>query len=187
VASSNVELVVTLRVTDNEARSALEALRIKMGLSDVVADLVRDDVWELSVDAADEEAAITLVSDLVDTTNLFANPNKHRAAVGRPGASGRPLEEDEVAVLVAERGSTEGAAILRALRGLGAGAVTDARRWTRWRIRLEDAPDRDDPGLLPLVRHIAVTTKRTEGLLSNPHSEVSRVVFPWGGEEWLER
>ncbi|MBD3367742.1 MAG: hypothetical protein GF405_06165 [Candidatus Eisenbacteria bacterium] len=183
----SIELVVKLKVTDNEARSALEALQVKMGLGDAVSGLARDDVWELSVEADDEAAAIELIGDLVSATNLFANPNKHRTAVGRPGATGDPLGDDEIAVLVAERGSDEGAAILRTLEGLGHGDVVDARRWTRWRVRLAEMPGHDDPDLLARVRHIAVTTGRAEGLLSNPHCEVSRVVFPWGGEAWLER
>ena len=187
MASHAVELVVTLRVTDNEARSALEALQVKMGLREAVRGLARDDVWELTVDASDEDEAVALVSDLVRTTNLFANPNKHRTAIGLPGVAGTPLELDEVAVLVAERGSDEGTTIIETLTGLGVTAVSGARRWSRWRVRMAEPPREGDQALLALVRRIAVTTGRTEGLLSNPHSETSRAVFPWGGEVVLER
>jgi len=186
VASTRVDLVVSLKIPDNEARSALEALRVKMGLADVVAGLERDDVWELTVDASDEASATKLVGRLVTGTNLFANPNKHRTAVGSPGATGATLREDEVAVLVAERGSTEGSSILRTLQGLDVQNVTDARRWTRWRIRLAETPRKGDASVMSLVRRVAVATGRDEGLLSNPHSEVSRVVLPWGEEAWLE-
>jgi phosphoribosylformylglycinamidine (FGAM) synthase PurS component len=186
MTSHRVDLIVALKVPDNEARSALEALRAKMGLADVVQDLARDDVWELSIESADRSAAEALVRELVTSTNLFANPNKHRTSVGPAGAAGTQLARDEVAVLVAERESGEGDAIVATLRGLGVKGVAAARRWTRWRVRMTEPPSENERGLEELVRHIAVTSSRSEGLLSNPHCEVSRAVFPWGGEVWLE-
>ena len=53
-------LEVSLKVADNEARSALEAIRVKMGLSADVRDLSREEVWELEVDADDPAPLVDL-------------------------------------------------------------------------------------------------------------------------------
>lgn len=184
----NVLLTVGLKVTDNEALSALEAIQVKMGLGERVRDLRREELWEIEVDAETLEAAAAAVEGLVATTNIFANPNKHSHALAprgeAPGA--QDLDGDEVAVLVSERESGEGESVLHALERIGVPAVRSLRRWTRWRIRLDGPPSRDDDELLPLIRRIGVATGRHDGLLSNPHSQISRAALPWGEELTLD-
>jgi hypothetical protein len=90
-----------------------------------------------------------------------------------------------VAVLVADREATEGESVLSAIRRIGIDDVVRVRRWTRWRIRLTEPPERGDPEALALIRRIGVATGRRDGLLSNPHSQVSRAVLPWGDEKVL--
>jgi phosphoribosylformylglycinamidine (FGAM) synthase PurS component len=180
-------LEVALKVADNEARSALEAIRVKMGLAGLVRDLRREEVWELAVDAADADRARSIVAGLVESTNLFANPNKHRTRLADVGDTRAGLDPDEVAILVSDRGSGEGASMVEAVRRLGVRELSGARRWVRWRVRLAEAPSPEEPGVLDLIRRIGVATGRTEGLLCNPHCQVARAVLPWGDEKPLAR
>jgi phosphoribosylformylglycinamidine (FGAM) synthase PurS component len=188
MATHELHLSVGLKVPDNEARSALEAIQEKMGLRDRVADLTREELWEITVEAATPKSARETVEGLVTTTNLFANPNKHKfsldeAADEASWATG--LSEDEVAVLVADREGTEGESVLSAIRRIGVDDVTSVRRWTLWRVRLTEPPRNGDPEALALIRRIGVATGRRDGLLSNPHSQVSRAILPWGEEKVL--
>ncbi len=75
--------------------------------------------------------------------------------------------------------------MLAAVRRSGDRSVVAVRRCARWRVRLAEPPTPAQPGLLSLIRRIAVTESRTEGLLSNPHSQTVRAVFPWGAEKPL--
>ena len=187
MAIFQLNLTVALKVGDNEARSALEAIRVKMDLGDEVSDLGREERWELGVDAVSYDAAHAVVENLVQTTNLFANPNKHHYRLERgdgPRGSG-DLGDHEVAILVSDRESAEGDSILSAIRRVGVEDVMSARRWVRWRIGLTHTPSPGEPELLALIRRIGVATGRRDGLLSNPHSQVSRAVFPWGEEKPL--
>lgn len=181
-----VELTVSLKVPDNEARSALEALTVKMGLAGEVADLTREELWVFEFDETVDEPR-GVVEQLARETNVFVNPNKHRYAIA--AGSDRVaavLDSDEVAILVRDRDGSRHASILPVLRRLGISGVRDAAKWTRWRVRMSAPPEAGDPGLLSLLRRIAVTTGRHDGLLANPHSQVARAVLPWGDEKPLE-
>ncbi len=202
-------LSVELKATGNEARSALEALQEKMGLRHLVSDLAREELWEIEVQARTVAAARETIEQLVRTTNLFANPNKHTytlvAAGGAepdddggelgshgPGHSSdgaaswvAGLADDEVAVLVTDREDAVGESVLSAIRRIGVDDVVRIRKWARWRVRLAEPPTRGDPEVLALIRRIGVATGRRDGLLSNPHSQISRAVLPWGEEKVL--
>jgi phosphoribosylformylglycinamidine (FGAM) synthase PurS component len=188
MARQELHLSVALKVPDNEARSALEAVQEKMGLRDHVVDLNREELWEITVEAETPAAARETVERLVTTTNLFANPNKHKFALeegGDDASWASALADNEVAVLVADREGTEGTSVLSAIRRIGVDDVARVRRWTRWRIRLAEPPRSGDPEALALIRRIGVATGRRDGLLSNPHSQVSRAILPWGEEKVL--
>ena len=202
-------LSVELKATGNEARSALEAVQEKMGLRDLVRDLAREELWEIEVQARTVAAARESIEQLVRTTNLFANPNKHKYTLaaaggaeaghdgGEPGSDGSGrrsdgaasgaagLADDEVAVLVTDREGAPEKSVLSAIHRIGVDDVVRIRKWTRWRIRLAEPPTRDDPEVLALIRRIGVATGRRDGLLSNPHSQVSRAILPWGEEKVL--
>jgi phosphoribosylformylglycinamidine (FGAM) synthase PurS component len=181
--SHTVLLTVTLRITDNEARSALEALREKMGLKALVRDLARDELWEIGVEAGTADEALASVDDIVRATNIFANPNKHDFTLSvRDEAR---LDADEFAILVSDREGAEGQSVVSAVRRAGFEGVVSVRRWTRWRVRLTAEAVPGDPALAALVERIAVATGRHDGLLSNPHSQTSRVLLPWGEEKVL--
>ncbi|MCK4409176.1 MAG: hypothetical protein KAW67_03780 [Candidatus Eisenbacteria sp.] len=177
-------LNVELKTAGNEARSALEALQEKMGLRDVVSDLAREELWEIGVRARTAAAARETIEQLVRTTTLFANPNKHKYTLAAAGGVAG-LADDEVAVLVTDREGAEGESVLSTIRRTGAKDVVRIRKWTRWRIRLAEPPTRGDPEVLALIRRIGVATGRRDGLLSNPHSQISLAVLPWGEEKVL--
>ncbi len=185
MAAERLTLTVSLKVPDNEARSALEAIRVKMGLSDDVRDLAREEVWELDVESPSREAALSEIERLVESTNLFANPNKHRYTLEAAEAGGVELAPDEVAILVSDRENSLGDSMVAAVRRLGVGCVVGARRWVRWRVFLTEDAVRGEPALLPLIQRIGVATGRGNGLLCNPHIELARAVFPWGEEKSL--
>jgi hypothetical protein len=202
VSTHRLVLAVALKVTDNEARSALEALRVKMGLGDAVADLVRDELWVLEIDAPSDTKARDAVARLAASTNIFANPNKHRTEIGGPllGFDPDVLAADEVAVLVTDRegggvgrgsvdGGTDtggGAGAVEAARRAGFGDLTAARRWTRWRVRYSGPLLPEDPRAARFIQRIGATTGRHEGFLWNPHSQIARVIVPWGGQKPLD-
>lgn len=176
----HVTLAVRLKITDNDAFSALEALHAKMGLRDVVADLVRETLWELDVDAATPGEAEATVEEAISRTNVFLNPNKHSHAFPPAGEAGVDLDADEVGVVVTDRDGADSPRALAAVARAGVPEITAARRSTRWRIRLTQAPSPGQPGVLDLIRRIGVTTRRDAGLLANPHSQSAVCVLPWG-------
>ena len=88
-------------------------------------------------------------------------------------------------ILVSDRGGADGESVLAAVRRMGVDRVGSVRRWTRWRVRLSEPPRRGDPDVDELIRAIGVTSSRREGLLSNPHSQTSLAVLPWGEEKRL--
>ena len=183
-------LSVVLKAVGNEARSALEALQEKMNLRGQVRDLAREDLWEIEVESGSPDDARATIERLVQTTNLFANPNKHKYALSVPSDStaeswAEGLADDEVAILVTDREGAVGESVLSAIRRIGADDVVSVRKWTRWRIRLTKPPTAGDPEAIALIRRIGVATGRRDGLLSNPHSQVSRAILPWGEEKVL--
>jgi len=184
--TERILLSISLKVPDNEARSALEALRVKMGFGELFTGLVREELWELEFDEPRGEA-LARAEELVAKTNLFANPNKHRCEVHAAAewALGDDLGADEASIVVADRGHPEGEGMLTALARVGAGGARTARRFIVWRIRVARDIPRDDHRVIPVIERVAVTTSRTTGLFCNPHSQTARVLLPWGEEKVL--
>ena len=181
----NVTLAVRLKITDNEAFSALEALHAKMGLAESVVGLIRETLWDLEVETATPEAARGTVEEAISRTNVFLNPNKHYHSFVPADSVGADLDPDEVAVIVTDR---EGADLPRALAAVaraGVPGITAARMRTRWRIRFTHPPTPEHPEVLELIQRIGVTTGRDAGLLANPHSQSAVAVFPWGEQKPL--
>jgi hypothetical protein len=201
VSGETLTLTVGLKIPDNEARSALEAIRVKMGYAERVRDLVREEVWELTVGPDSGETAApggarahaglttarASIERIAATTNLFANPNKHSSSLTSGRVSDLELAPDEVAILVSDRESARGDSMAAAVRRLGVRELASARRWVRWRLVLSERPSPEDPGLLKLIEGIAVADAREGGLLCNPHIQEARAVLPWGGENLLAR
>jgi hypothetical protein len=184
MASHDLVLTVSRKTVDNEARSALEALRVKMGLGEAIRSLARDEVWELAVEAPSAREALEGVRAVVTSTNLFANPNKHRYLLAATGGVGGAARPDSVTILVSGRDGAEGAGMVTAVNRLGGARLVRARRWTRWLITL-GAAGTSESGIDEIVRRCGVVVDRENGLLCNPHSEIGRIVLPSGEEKPL--
>jgi hypothetical protein len=140
VAITTKAFAVSLTIPDNEAFTALEALR-RMGIA--LDEVQRADIWIFEVD---EEAAAALAGTLATVETIY-NPNKHRLE-GRAGA--RPATGE---VWVGTRDETGSITVAgRTLTGVQA-----IRRKTAWRL-LRNGHDVDAATL-----DRAVTT-----FLSNP-------------------
>jgi len=181
----NVRLAVRLKITDNEAFSALEALHAKMGLSGVVAGLARETLWDLDVEASTHEAARARVEEAISRTNVFLNPNKHYHSFAPAESVGADLEPDEVGVVVTDREGADSPRALAAVARAGVSGIIAVRMRTRWRIRLTSPAIQGHPEALELIKRIGVTTGRDAGLLANPHSQSAVAVFPWGEQKPL--
>ena len=133
--------VVTLKIPDNEAFTALTTLA-RMGLA--VETAVRSDVWIASVDA-DRAAALDAAIGTIET---IYNPNKHRLeirtdALPRPGEVWITAHDETPTITVAGR-------TVAGVRGI-------VRR-TAWRLLDEQGAD------VPA----AVLDRATESFLCNP-------------------
>jgi phosphoribosylformylglycinamidine (FGAM) synthase PurS component len=140
MATTVKAFAVTLTIPDNEAFTALEALR-RMGIT--VDEVRRADIWAFEVD---EEAANDLVGTLATVETIY-NPNKHRIEE-RAGA--RPAAGE---VWVGTRDEAETVTVAgRTLAGVHA-----IHRRTAWRLL------RAGHDVEPAALERAVTT-----FLSNP-------------------
>ncbi len=117
---------------------------------------------------------------------MFLNPNKHRSTLTSVPHAWKGLGKNEVAILVTDRDGAESLAVLAAASRIGVTGLRKAKRRIRWRVRLAELPSREQPGLFPLLRKIAIASDRGTGLLANPHSQTVLVAFPWGEEKPLE-
>lgn len=167
--SIDVELVVSLKIPDVVALTARQTLRRRLGHDELV-DLTRADWWRLSLEVADEAAALLLGRELAEATNLFVNPNKHRYELGLSTPLPAPREGvTAVAVLTGFRDDAGASLAAQALRGrLGYGdRVSAVELGTLWVYQLAV----DDPvRARELAEAMTVTRSRTAGLLVNPHS-----------------
>jgi phosphoribosylformylglycinamidine (FGAM) synthase PurS component len=165
-----VELLVRLKVPDVVALTAANALRGRMGYGEVLAQLRRADYYLFQVQADSAEAAVAVVQDLAEHTNLFVNPNKHAFEVRLRAPAHQVPSGDgayEVNCLVRSLEGAAEAALLEALRKLGYGqVVTAVTAGTLWTMRLRAS---DAAAALRLAEEIAITRSRDQGLLANPH------------------
>lgn len=82
-------LATRLKVADPTAITALATLRTRLDCDDLLAGLSREELFLFEVEgrAAPARAA---VEDLVRSTNLFLNPNKHRHHLSAAGSGEGP-------------------------------------------------------------------------------------------------
>lgn len=170
-----VELLVRLKIPDVTALTASGALRRRMGYGETLKSLKRADYYRFDVEAPDAASALALVSEIAEKTNLFVNPNKHVFEVrsgGHEASAGSGAQVAQVLVTDPGDGSAQGA--LEALAGrLGYGeSVRGLLRGVLWTLEL-DAPDADIARRM--AQEIAVTRRREQGLLMNPHFQECEV------------
>ncbi len=176
---ATVDVLVTLKIFDNVAASALYALRDRLGYSRIQS-LHRSDYWSLVLHDLDGDRALEAVERVVSKTALFANPNKHRWSthVNVSLEDLVPREEGTTvaAVLVEDEDDAKAAGVRDALSQRGdLGQMIDVRHGTWWVLHF-DGLSREDT--LAAVNEIAVTKGRRQGLFCNPHYQRATVLVP---------
>ena len=178
-AHPNVTVLVSLKIFDNVAASALYALRDRLGY-DRVRSLKRSDYWRLDLPDLREGNAVEVVERVVSKTALFVNPNKHRWTIHLNAEPGDLLSMEEsetvAAVLVEEDDDSRAAGVREALLRRGdCGASMEVRHGTWWILYLGDMSCAQARAL---AEEIAVTRARNKGLFCNPHYQRAVVVVP---------
>ena len=123
------------------ALTAANAIRRRLGYADTLAELRRADYYCLDLDVDDPDAALEMVRDMAERTNLFVNPNKHAFTVRLLDERGRAVEDDgthTVNVLVTDPADASPAGILKSLQEMAAygDKVQSVRRGVLWTMRL---------------------------------------------------
>ena len=179
---SYVRLFVSLKITDNTARSAMYTLQNRLGFS-ALSGLSRCDFWELAFPGLSSQQALQTTERLVQKTALFVNPNKHRWHMEAADSS---LQENPVvtlpesvsaSVLVSDRIDGKAESVLEACEAHTQGAERPValRRGVWWDLTFSGL---DGEALRQAVEHSAVTTSRTEGILANPHYQDCQIFYP---------
>lgn len=179
---SIIQVFISLKITDNTARSALYALHQRMGMN-MISQIKRWDVWELECSGT-ASGAERCVKDWVENTALFMNPNKHHyrmnsAAESVLTASMLPEQcRHDGAIFVYDREDGYGEAVLHTLQAKSCAAepnlkVNKALHGVWWDIALQQ-PNSDSK---KIIESLAYSTHRTSGLFANPHYQNARVFF----------
>ena len=165
------ELVVGLKIPDVTALTAANAIRRRLGYADTLAEFRRADYYCLDLDADDEAAALDLVRDMAERTNLFVNPNKHSFTVrtlDERGGGGDGDGTHTINVLVTDPADASPAGILGSLQGMSAygEVVQGVRRGVLWTMKLVADSEQQ---AMKMAEDITVTRSQSQGLLMNPH------------------
>jgi len=125
--------------------------------------LTRRDYYRLGV-AGDEAEGLDYLRKIVETTTLFANPNKETFSVE---LFHRPLSQERrhVALVYPHEGLFDEPLCRHLALDLGFDRIVAAGRGVAWTIQL--APGVEEK----YVEEILVARERARGLLVNPHAE----------------
>ncbi|MBI1390014.1 MAG: hypothetical protein GC154_16355 [bacterium] len=177
---SIIRLYVSLKVPDNVARSALTALRRRMGYSSLM-DLKRSEFWEIEFPDLTPEQAHSTLDRLTRKTAFFANPNKHRWEIEN---AGRALNDEtehpamrgaQASVLVCDREDGRAEGTLEALQRQLGGTERPSRlqHGVWWDLYFEGVSADD---ARRMSEEMAPAVERGRGLLANPHYQ-DHIVF----------
>lgn len=167
MAIFEIEIFVKLRVPDRVALTAVQTLT-RMGFGDRLSGLLREDYYLISIEAADERAAVRTVTHAVEDTFFFANPNKHSVRIEpkrRPRSAG-----GETVVLTYGKGKFTADSLLANLKAAGFTDVVSVGSGILWTLETSES------GGIAAAKDIVVTTSRERGLLINPHSEDYEII-----------
>ncbi len=181
---SFIRIFVTLKIPDNIARTALNAIQNRLGFEEVER-LNRSEFWELDLSGLTPQESLETAERLVTGTSLFVNPNKHRWLLQE---SDRSLENSaeislpekvSASVLVCDRIDGKVESALETLRGMAEEeeCPTALLRGTWWDITYTGLPPER---IRETTERLTVTVSRTEGLLANPHYQTYRIYAPPG-------
>jgi hypothetical protein len=170
-----IELVVSLRVPDVVAATALRALKERLDFDKTLHGLRRHDYHRLRIDNGDESRAQKLAYALIEKTTTFVNPNKHsysiklddRYLVPVKSAPKLPDGVRNVRLLVLPDDDEDRTGAVNMLRRkLEEPAVSSLSSGVLWELFIRADDDRRARNI---ALDIAVARERTKGLLLNPH------------------
>lgn len=167
----SVELLVTLKIPDVTALTAANTIRRRLGYGERLVNLRRADYYRLDLDLEDPQAALAMVREMAERTNLFVNPNKHSFTVRTRQERGQPVAGNgawTVNVLVTDPADTSPAGILAALQAIPAygDTVLKVQRGVLWTMKLMAESEQQ---AVQMAEDITVTRSQSRGLLMNPH------------------
>lgn len=179
-----IRLFVSLKVTDNIGRTALQTVRSRLGHPEV-SGLHRSEFWEWTFNRHDGDTARDQVDSLVARTALFANPTKHRWVTESHKA---PVTDDKgysspfgghAGILVRDREDGQAESTFAALsRFVPASEIPSTlTRGTWWDLTFENP---SAVSVADVANDLAVTTSRTQGIFCNPHYQNHTLILPHG-------
>lgn len=174
---SIIHVFISLKITDNTARSALYALHQRMGMPHI-SQLKRWDVWELELDGG-QDAAENCVRDWVENTALFMNPNKHHYKIHTvdcpilDAAQPPEFRHSTGSIFVYDREDGHGEAVMHTLQSMLKPPLSLKRllHGVWWDITVNQS----NVNLKNTLDSLALTTHRTSGLFANPHYQNAKV------------
>ncbi|MBN2169957.1 MAG: hypothetical protein JW819_01395 [Candidatus Krumholzibacteriota bacterium] len=189
-----LELRVELKTVDLVRETAWLALTEKLGWAAVLADLRRAVLWRFELSDGDEATLRAALAAELERTSAFYNPNKERHHLLAGGAlpEGEPLAAADALepppapgarlwralVWVTDEGGEQAALRRRTARRLP--GLSGLRAGTLWELAL-----RADTATMArgLAAGLALTRRRRQGLLLNPHYQEGRLLTLAPGEE----
>ncbi|HPO07545.1 MAG TPA: hypothetical protein PLZ55_02670 [bacterium] len=170
MSGTTVTMLVSLKIFDNVAATALYALKDRLGYRQI-RSLERSDYWRLSLPDLDEKTAVDAIEQIVSRTALFVNPNKHRWEIAANADLIEMVQKSAggtaAAILVEDEADSRAAGVRDALlAGGNCGSGIEVSHGTLWVLRLGDLPVTEARSL---AEEVAVTRARHQGLFSNPH------------------
>jgi len=189
-----LELRVDLKTVDLVRETAWSALTEKLGWGAVLDDLRRSVLWRFDIADGDEAAVCAALEAELERTSAFYNPNKERRRLLAGGAlpEGEPLAAADALdpppapgarlwralVWITDEGGEQTALRRRTARRLP--GLSGLRAGTLWELAL-----RADTAAMArgLATGLALTRRRRQGLLLNPHYQEGWLLALAPGEE----
>jgi hypothetical protein len=168
---------VELKSADPEARSAFAVARARLAAGHGLTGLRRFRVFELEGALPDRER----LAGLLHHSTQFYNPHKESCVIRDSAQDPAPVAPGDQLVLVTERGGERRPAAERWWHHECGDRVL-VREGLVWALSFDAAEDAAQHS-----RELAETTRRNQGLLSNPNSQDARCSGPAAPLPWIHQ
>ncbi|MGI6454707.1 MAG: hypothetical protein ACOX5R_03690 [bacterium] len=176
---THIQVFITLKITDNIARTALHAVQTRMNYPEL-RELRRSEFWELHFPELDSEPARKITENFVTRTSYFMNPNKHVWSMVDASASAMELDQlnspfpADARMLICDLVDGKAESTQEALQALSGQPDQPAQilHGVLWDLSFDRlSPDE----IRKAAEDLAVTRSRTHGLFANPHYQRCRI------------
>lgn len=175
------QIYVSLKITDNIARTALHTCKRRLGF-DRIRSLHRAEFWEIAFPGLSTQQARQTVERLVEKTPYFVNPNKHRWHIDTFSTNDFNIAisvpaHASASILVCDHIDGKAEATLEAIQRITEGdeRPTRLRRGTVWEVTFDGLNQQET---IEAAERLTVTKSRTEGLLANLHYQSYQIFYP---------